>query len=82
MADIFVPLKPRSDLALINGLCYIILEQGWENETFIQERTNGYLEFKKHILAHYPPQEVAQNSPVLRLRSFTTWQKSTPLPAR
>ena len=60
MADIFVPLRPRSDLALINGLCYIIFEQGWEDETFIKERTNGYLEFKKHILANYPPQEVAE----------------------
>ncbi|MDQ7085831.1 MAG: molybdopterin-dependent oxidoreductase [Sulfurovum sp.] len=59
MADIFVPLKPRSDLALINGLCYIIFEQGWENEKFIAERTNGYSEFKKHILGNYPPQEVA-----------------------
>jgi len=60
MADIFVPLKPRSDLALINGLCYIIFEQGWEDEKFIRERTNGYVEFKKHILANYPPQEVAE----------------------
>jgi assimilatory nitrate reductase catalytic subunit len=60
MADIFVPLTPRSDMALINGLCYIIMEQGWEDEEFINERTNGYKEFKKHIMANYPPQEVAQ----------------------
>jgi len=60
MADIFVPLKPRSDLALINGLCYIIFEQGWEDETFIKERTNNHITFKKHILANYPPQEVAE----------------------
>ncbi|MCB4743105.1 MAG: nitrate reductase [Sulfurovum sp.] len=59
MADIFVPLKPRSDLALINGLCYIIMEQGWENENFIKERTEGYKEFRKHIMKNYPPQEVA-----------------------
>ncbi|WP_457605896.1 molybdopterin oxidoreductase family protein [Nitratifractor sp.] len=59
MADIFVPLNPRSDLALINGLCYIIMEQGWEDEAFIRERTTGYSEFKKHIMKHYPPQEVA-----------------------
>ncbi|CAA6807666.1 MAG: Assimilatory nitrate reductase large subunit [uncultured Sulfurovum sp.] len=59
MADIFVPLAPRSDLALINGLCYIIFEQGWEDETFIKERTSGGLEFKKHIMNNYPPQEVA-----------------------
>ncbi len=59
MADIFVPLAPRSDLALINGLCYIIFEQGWEDEQFIKERTSGYIEFKKHIMKNYPPQEVA-----------------------
>jgi len=59
MADLFVPIKPRSDLALINGLCYIIMEQGWEDEQFIRERTSGYKEFRKHIMANYPPQEVA-----------------------
>lgn len=59
MADIYVPILPRSDLALINGLCYIILEQGWENEKFILERTTGYKEFKKHIFENYKPQDVA-----------------------
>ena len=49
MADIFVPIKPRSDLALMNGLCYIILEQGWEDEKFISEKTSGFKEFRKHI---------------------------------
>jgi len=59
MADIYVPLKPRSDLALMNGLAYIILEQGWENEKFINERTTGYKEFRKHIMENYKPQDVA-----------------------
>ena len=59
MADIYVPILPRSDLALINGLCYIILEQGWENEKFISERTSGYKEFRKHIFENYKPQDVS-----------------------
>ncbi|MBU3015936.1 nitrate reductase [Poseidonibacter lekithochrous] len=59
MADIFVPIKPRSDLALMNGLAYIILEQGWEDEKFISERTTGFKDFRKHIMANYTPQEVA-----------------------
>ncbi|HIP11759.1 MAG TPA: nitrate reductase [Arcobacter sp.] len=59
MADIFVPLAPRSDLALMNGLCYIILEQGWEDTKFIKNKTSGYKEFRKHIMSKYPPQEVA-----------------------
>ena len=60
MADIYLPIKPRSDLALLNGLCYIILEQGWEDEKFINERTTGFKEFKKHILNNYKPQDVAR----------------------
>ncbi len=58
IADIFVPIKPRTDLALINGLCYIIWEQGWADEEFMREKTTGYKEFIKHI-QKYPPQEVA-----------------------
>ena len=59
MADMFVPIKPRSDLSLMNGLCHIILEQGWEAQKFISERTTGYKEFRKHIMANYSPAEVA-----------------------
>ncbi|MBL0708572.1 MAG: nitrate reductase [Sulfurimonas sp.] len=58
MADLFVPLKPRTDLALFNGLAYIVMEQGWEDEGYIKSNTNGYKELKKH-LQDYPPQEVS-----------------------
>ncbi len=58
MATTFVPLKPRTDLALFNGLAYIVMEQGWEDEAYIKAQTNGYKELKKH-LEDYPPQEVA-----------------------
>lgn len=59
MADIFVPIKPRTDLALMNGLCYIILEQGWEDEGFIKAKTTGFKEFRKHIFDNYKPADVA-----------------------
>ncbi len=58
LADIYVPLKPRTDLALLNGLAYIIWEQGWYDEGFIKSRTNGWREFVKHI-QKYQPGEVA-----------------------
>jgi assimilatory nitrate reductase catalytic subunit len=58
MADQYIPIKPRTDLALFNGLAYIILEQGWENEGYIKANTNGIKELRKH-LQDYPPQEVA-----------------------
>jgi len=58
MADIFVPLKPRTDLALLNGLAHIIFEQSWHNEEYLQKHCNNISEFKNHLAA-YPPQEVA-----------------------
>ncbi len=58
LADIYLPIKPRTDLALLNGLAYIIWEQGWYDEKFIKNRTNGWREFVEHI-QHYKPGEVA-----------------------
>lgn len=58
MADIFVPIKPRTDLALFNSLAYIVLEQGWENTAYVKANVTGLVELRKH-LQNYPPQEVA-----------------------
>ena len=51
--------KPGTDIALINGLMYIILEKGWEDQKFIAERTEGFEEFKATVM-QYPPEKVAQ----------------------
>jgi len=60
IADIFVPLNPRSDLALINGLCHIILKNDWQDKKFIKERTSGFEEFEKHIMSNYTPKIVSE----------------------
>jgi assimilatory nitrate reductase catalytic subunit len=57
LADLYIPIKARTDLILFNGLAHIIIEQGWEDENYIKDNTNGYEELKKH-LQNYPPQEV------------------------
>ena len=59
MADKYLPINPRSDLALMNGLCYIILEQGWEDKSFIKNKTSGFKEFEKNIKKNYKPADVA-----------------------
>jgi len=51
--------KPGTDIALINGLMYIILEKGYENKTFIADRTEGFDALKENIM-QYPPEEVAR----------------------
>jgi predicted molibdopterin-dependent oxidoreductase YjgC len=51
--------RPGTDIALLNGLMYIILEKGWEDRAFIEARTEGFEEFNT-TLQQYPPEEVAR----------------------
>ncbi len=58
-ATLHLQHKPGSDIALLNGLMYIILEKGWEAADFISERTENFEEFKATVLA-YPPEKASQ----------------------
>ena len=51
--------RPGTDVALLNGLMHIILEKGWEDKTFIAERTEGFEEFKATVM-QYPPEKAAE----------------------
>ena len=59
LADEHIQHNPGTDIALINGLMNIILENNWQDEDFIQQRTEGFNEFRKS-LALYPPYEVSK----------------------
>ncbi len=50
--------KPGTDVALLNGLMYIVLENGWEDREFIKQRTEGFEEFRAVVRA-YTPAKVA-----------------------
>lgn len=67
-ATLHLRQRPGTDIALLNGLMYIILEKGWEDKTFIEERTEGFEEFRQTIM-QYPPDKVAEitNVPVEQL---------------
>jgi predicted molibdopterin-dependent oxidoreductase YjgC len=58
-ATMHLQLKPGTDIALINGLMYIILEKGWEDQEFIAQRTEGFEEFRA-VVEDYPPHKVAE----------------------
>lgn len=48
-ADVWLNLKPGSNIALINGIIRVILEKGWENRDFISKRTEGLEELKTKV---------------------------------
>src|SRR5213079_656793 len=59
MADLFLPLKPRSDIALINGLIHVLIRTGLINRDYIEKHTTGFAELEKSVL-QYTPAYVSQ----------------------
>lgn len=57
-ATLHLRQKPGTDVALINGLMFLILENDWEDQNFIETRCEGFEEFRKTI-EHYDPESVS-----------------------
>lgn len=58
-ADLFMQIKPGTDLALLNGLLHLLVESGAIDEEFIAEHTEGWAAMPE-FLADYPPSVVAE----------------------
>ncbi len=58
-ATLHLRQKPGTDIALINGLMNIILEKGWEDKKFIENRTEGFDEFEA-VIGNYPADKAAE----------------------
>jgi assimilatory nitrate reductase catalytic subunit len=59
MADLHLPLKPRSDLALLNGIAHILIHHNLIDEAYVGAHTSGFAELKTFLDA-YPPERVAE----------------------
>lgn len=58
-ADLFLQIKPGTDLALLNGLLHLLHENGHTDADFIARHTDGWEEMPA-FLAGYPPAAVAE----------------------
>ena len=52
-ADIWLQLKPGTDVALLNGIMNIIIEEGLEDKKFIKEKTENFAELKETVKKYY-----------------------------
>ncbi len=59
LADVAVQQRLGTDVALINGLMHIIIKEGWQDQAYIDERTEGFAELQAK-LQDYPPDKVAK----------------------
>lgn len=58
MADIHLPIKPRSDIALLNGIAHVLIREDMVDENYIAQHTAGYEAFSAHV-QEYTPERVA-----------------------
>ncbi len=60
-ADDWIAPKPHTDLALILGVLYHIIDQGWENREFVSKWVLGFEELKRHLKSEeYTPEWAAK----------------------
>ncbi|MFI6368880.1 molybdopterin-dependent oxidoreductase [Nocardia sp. NPDC050630] len=57
-ADLFLQIAPGTDLALLNGLLHLLVDNGDIDADFIAEHTEGWAAMPE-FLADYPPDKVA-----------------------
>ncbi|WP_331445395.1 bifunctional nitrate reductase/sulfite reductase flavoprotein subunit alpha [Streptomyces xanthochromogenes] len=58
-ADLFLRIRPGTDLALLNGLLHLLVANGHTDDAFIAEFTDGWADMPG-FLADYPPDRVAE----------------------
>lgn len=58
-ADLYLPIKPGTDLALLNGLLHLLVENGHIDPDFIARHTEGWEAMPAFLLA-YTPARVAE----------------------
>jgi formate dehydrogenase alpha subunit len=64
-ADLFIQVKPGTNVALINGMIHVLIEKGLIDDVFIRERTEGFEELRKKI-KEYPAERVSEITGVTR----------------
>ena len=58
-ADLYLGQRPGTDVAWINGMMNVIIEQGWQDNDFIQNRTEGFEALREKV-KEYPLEKVEQ----------------------
>jgi anaerobic selenocysteine-containing dehydrogenase len=49
MADLYLPVKPRSDLALINAILRFVIEEELYDKQYVAEHTTGFAELRASL---------------------------------
>ncbi|MDM0046444.1 molybdopterin-dependent oxidoreductase [Variovorax dokdonensis] len=59
IADLYLPLRPGTDVMLFNGMLHVMLREGWTNPRFIAEHTRGFEALRERVRDCTPEQAAA-----------------------
>jgi anaerobic selenocysteine-containing dehydrogenase len=54
LADIFLPVKPRTDIAVLNAMAHVLIRDGLIDREYVDSHTNGFEELKAHVAKFTP----------------------------
>jgi len=54
LATLHLKLRPGTDIALINGLCHVIIKEGLYDKEFVASRTEGFAELQAAVERYTP----------------------------
>jgi assimilatory nitrate reductase catalytic subunit len=49
LADIYLPVKPRSDIALLNAMAHVLIRDGLIDSGYIERHTTGFDALRQHV---------------------------------
>src|SRR5260370_20735727 len=59
LADLHLALKPRSDIALLNGIARVLLDEGMVDHAYIDRHTTGFDELSAYLRKDWPLERAA-----------------------
>lgn len=59
LADLYISLKPGTNVALMNGMLHVIIAEGLHDKDFVENHTEGFEDLKKTV-ADFTPDKASQ----------------------
>jgi assimilatory nitrate reductase catalytic subunit len=73
-ANLFLQITPGTDLALANGILFVLVEERLIDPEYIRQRTNGFAEVSRTVLEYHPSRvERLTGIPEAQLRQTARW---------
>ena len=74
IADLHLPLKPGTDIALFNAMLHVLINEGMVDRAYVDAHTNGFAALSE-VVKNYSPDTVAEicGIPVADIVQAATW---------